>query len=165
MDTRIRALTVVPVCLVVLASVVTGCTSSAAPEPVAPATTSASTPSATTAPPAGGFAYPDKTDPTQVAIALKYGEGNDPSGEIIAGPAALVEDRQFTIEGRCEGDGVGFELVTADAERRVLAEGDFRCDDPPTGEFSYRLPYAGVVQVNLLDADDVDRAWVRVVQP
>lgn len=91
MDTRIRALTVVPVCLVVLASVVTGCTSSAAPEPVAPATTSAS------APPAGGFAYPDKTDPTQVAIALKYGEGNDPSGEIIAGPAALVEDRQFTI--------------------------------------------------------------------
>ncbi|MGJ0389439.1 hypothetical protein [Microbacterium sp. CGR1] len=165
MDTRIRALTVVPVGLVVLASVITGCTSSAAPEPAASESTSAATPSGTPAPPVREFAYPDETDPTQVAIALKYGEGNDPSGEIIAGPAVLVADRQFTVEGQCEGDGVGFEVVTADAERRVLAEGDFRCDDPPAGEFSYRLPYAGVVQVNLLDADDVDRAWVRVVQP
>ncbi|MER7448561.1 hypothetical protein, partial [Microbacterium sp. NPDC097977] len=79
-------------------------------------------------------------------------------------PAVLVADRQFTVEGQCEGDRVEFEVVTADAEKRVLAEGGFRCDDPPAGDFSYRLPYAGVVQVNLTYADDVERAWVRVVQ-
>jgi len=168
MDIRHRAVMIVPAGLV-LACVITGCTSSEVPEPVAsestPTSAPTSAPSVSSAPPTQDLAYPDKTDPAQVAIALKYGEGNDPSGEIIAGPAVLVADRQFTVEGQCEGDGVGFEVVTADAERRVLADGDFRCDDPPAGEFSYRLPYAGVVQVNLLEADDVDRAWVRVVQP
>nr|WP_201471049.1 hypothetical protein [Microbacterium hydrocarbonoxydans] len=168
MDTRSRALSAVPAGLVLLACVITGCTSSEAPEPSASASASSS-PSPTTSAPVDAFAYPDTTDPAQVAIHLKYGEGDDPSGEIIAGPAVLAADRQFTIEGQCEGEGagagVGFEVVTADAERRVLAEGDFRCDDPPAGEFSYRVPYAGVVQVNLRDADDADRAWVRVVQP
>ncbi|GAA2944556.1 hypothetical protein GCM10010458_32280 [Microbacterium luteolum] len=170
MDTRHHALTVVPAGLVVLACVITGCASSEAPEPVASESTSAPstsapTPSATSSSPAGGFAYPDTADPAQVAIHLKYGEGSDPSGEIIGGPAVLVADRQFTVEGQCEGNRVGFEVVTADAEKRVLVDGGFRCDDPPTGQFSYRLPYAGVVQVNLVDADDADRAWVRVVQP
>ncbi|CAH0190875.1 hypothetical protein [Microbacterium foliorum] len=167
MDTRnrTRVFAIVPAGLVALACAITGCTSGDAPEPMASESTSAPSPSATSAPPAEAFAYPDKTDPAQVGIALKYEEGSDPSGEIIAGPAALVADRQFTVEGQCEGDRVEFEVVTADAEKRVLAEGGFTCDDPPAGEFSYRLPYAGVVQVNLMSADDVDRAWVRVVQP
>lgn len=95
---------------------------------------------------------------------LKY-EGSDPSSEIIAGPAVLVADRPFSIEGQCEGSDVGFEVITADGEKKVLADGGFACDEPPAGEFTYQLPYAGPVQVNLTDTEDVERAWVRVVQP
>ncbi|MER7448635.1 hypothetical protein ABTZ43_17175, partial [Microbacterium sp. NPDC097977] len=117
MDTRhrTRAVAIVPTGLVALACVITGCTSGGSPEPTASESTSAPSPSATSAP-AEAFAYPDTTDATQVGIALKYEEGSDPSGEIIAGPAVLVADRQFTVEGQCEGDRVEFEVVTADAE-------------------------------------------------
>lgn len=167
MNRRTRARLVAPA-LIVLACCATGCTAPDAddttmtPSP-SPSPSASAAPSPT--PTAAGFDIPDTADPTQVAITLKYDEGEDPSGEIIAGPAVLVADRPFTIEGQCEGDGVGFEVVTADGTKRVIADGDFDCDEPPAGEFTYQLPYAGPVQVNLTDADDVDRAWVRVVQP
>lgn len=164
MNSREQGGIVIPAAVLAVAFFATGCTAGE-PEstsPPASASPSASTPAPT--PSAEAFAFPDAEDPAQVAITLKY-EGDDPSGEIIAGPAVLVADRPFTIEGACEGDGVGFEVMTADGEERLLADGDFACADPPAGEFTYQLPYAGPIQVNLTDADDVDRAWVRVVQP
>lgn len=164
MNARHRARLIVPAAIA-LACFVTGCTATNAPEPTeadAPSPSASAGPSPT--PTAAAFTIPDTTDPVQVAITLKY-DGDDPSGEIIAGPAVLVADRPFSIEGQCEGDGVGFEVMTADGEKRVIADGDFDCDDPPAGEFTYQLPYAGPVQVNLTDADDVVQAWVRVVQP
>ena len=165
MNTHTRARLIVPAALVA-ACCVSGCTADEAPDGTGTVDPS---PSASASPPpaspsASAFEYPDTAEPTQVGIALKY-VGNDPSGEVIAGPAALVADRPFTIEGQCEGSGVGFEVMTADGEQRMLAEGDFDCDDPPTGEFTYQLPYAGAVQVNLTGADDAERAWVRVIQP
>lgn len=167
MNVRHRARVLIPVAAVGLACLFTGCTSTNAddttrtPEPSPSASTSASASPSASAP---AFAFPDTTDPVQVAITLKY-DDDDPSGEIIAGPAVLVADRPFTIEGQCEGDGIGFEVMTADGEKNVIADGDFDCDDPPSGQFTYQLPYAGPVQVNLTDTDDVDQAWVRVVQP
>ncbi|MDO9396484.1 MAG: hypothetical protein Q7T71_08070, partial [Herbiconiux sp.] len=80
-------------------------------------------------------------------------------------PAVLIADRPFSVEGQCEGDDVGFEVMTADGEKRVIAEGAFDCADPPAGEYTFQLPYAGPIQVNLTDTEGVDRAWVRVMQP
>jgi|GEM_PF-3240483 len=165
MNTHNRARLIVPAALVA-ACFFTGCTANDAPDGAGTTEPSPSTPAPVPSPSASAsaFEYPDTTEPTQVGIALKY-VGDDPSGEVIAGPAVLVADRPFTIEGQCEGSGVGFEVMTADGEQRMLAEGDFDCDDPPTGEFTYQLPYAGAVQVNLTRADDAERAWVRVIQP
>lgn len=167
MSTRERVRLALPVAVIAAAVLATGCTASE------PGSTGSASPSASASTPAaapepspttGTFTYPDTEEPTQVAITLKY-DGDDPSGEIIAGPAVLEADRAFTVEGQCDGSGIGFEVVSADGEKRVLAEGDFDCAEPPAGEFTYQLPYAGPIQVNLTDTDDVDRAWVRVIQP
>jgi hypothetical protein len=163
MNTRNRARLIIPAALA-LACCFAGCTASEAPDGTGTVEPSPAASSRSASPSASAFEYPDTTEPTQVGIALKY-VGDDPSGEVIAGPAALVADRPFTIEGQCEGSGIGFEVVSADGQKRMLAEGDFDCDDPPAGEFAYQLPYAGPVQVNLTGADDAERAWVRVLQP
>lgn len=169
MDTRTRVRTISPIAVISLALLASGCSAggSAQPEPADTSLPPSTSPSASApSPSASGdaFAYPDETDPTQVGIYLKYEDG-DVSGKIIAGPSILVADRAFSVEAQCEGDEMSFEVVTADADKRVLVEGDVDCDDPPAGEFTYELPYTGPVQVNILDADDVGRAWVRVVQP
>ncbi|MET0672091.1 MAG: hypothetical protein ABWY37_01230 [Microbacterium pygmaeum] len=171
MDTRTRARTILPAAAISLALLASGCSAGGGAQPAAsdPSPTRTAPPAQTASPsnaPSAdeAFAYPDEDDPTQVAIYRKY-EGSNPSGEIIAGPAVLTADRAFTIEAQCEGDGFSFEVMTADGQQRLLVEGDVDCDDPPAGEFTYQLPYSGVVQVNIGDAEGVGRAWVRVVQP
>jgi hypothetical protein len=166
MNTRDRVRILVPAGVLVLACVVTGCTPDAGAGPEGSPGPAASDSPTSEAPPSAAedFAYPETDDPTQAGIALKY-DGDDPSGEIIAGPAVLVADRPFSVEGQCEGDDVGFEVMTADGEKRVIADGAFDCASPPAGEYTYQLPYAGPIQVNLTDTEGVDRAWVRVVQP
>ncbi len=167
---RIRTLLFPAAAVITIVFATTSCAAQNTTPAAPPAATSMPTPSPSESAPlpstSGGaaFNYPDTTDTTQLAIYLKY-ENSSTSGDIIVGPSAMTADRPFTVEAQCEGDVASFEVVTADKDKRVLVAGDLICDEPSSLQTNYQLPYSGPVQVNLINAENAGRAWVRVIQP
>lgn len=102
-----------------------------------------------------------------MASAVSDRGSSPPSNSSVAGPGVLVADRPFFIEGQCDGERGTYELTSADPADagRMLVEGTLDCGAPMRTPSDYSLPYAGPVQLSFTDTDDVEQAWLRVVQP
>lgn len=167
MDTRRVCRTVIHVGVALSAVALVGCAptddTSATPPPVATtATTATGTPT-----PSSTFAIPSEPVEGEVASAVSDQRSTPPSTSSVAGPGVLVADRSFFVEGQCEGGRGEYEVTSADPADagRTLLEGTIDCGAPMRAAFDHSLPYAGPVQLSFTDTDDLDQAWLRVVQP
>ncbi|MDN3497290.1 hypothetical protein QL996_15225, partial [Planococcus sp. APC 4015] len=136
----------------------------ATPPPAAPAATETPTPTQT---PTSTFAIPSEPVEGEVASAVSDRSSTPSSASSVAGPGVLAADRPFFVEGQCEGTRGKYKVTTADPADagRTLLEGTIDCSAPMKSSFDYTLPYAGPVQLSFTDTDDVEQAWLRVVQP
>lgn len=127
--------------------------------PASPST-SVSAPSSTSPTPA--YAVPSD-DAGQVGLAEAVNDDGVPSGASTVGPESVASGDELVIAGQCIGESADWTLTTAatDVERRVLLEGTLECDEPATIREVFPSGYEGVVQLQFVDTDDADRAWVQ----
>lgn len=153
--------------LFVAALALTACTAGDG-DAAAPASPSASssapaaqTPSVTPSP-TQAYAVPTD-DAGQVGLAEAVNDEGLPSGASTVGPELIAPGDELVIAGQCIGDSADWTLTTAtpDTERRVLLEGTLDCADPETIREVFPSGYEGVVQLQFVDTNDVDRAWLQ----
>lgn len=167
MDARRARRTAVHVSLALSAIALLGC-APAGDTAATPPATATETPTSTATPaPSSTFAIPSEPVEGEVASAVSDRGSTPSSASSVAGPGVLVADRAFFVEGQCEGTRGEYKVTTADPADagRTLVEGTIDCSAPMKSSFDYTLPYAGVVQLSFTDTDDIERAWLRVVQP
>ncbi|MEV8274256.1 hypothetical protein [Microbacterium sp. NPDC077184] len=171
MDARrgCRTPTHVAVAVTLSALGLVGCTSAdtGGTQPPSATPSSATATATATASPSSTFAIPSEPVEGEVASAVSDRTSSPPSNSSVAGPGVLVVDRPFFVEGHCVGGRSTYEVRSADPADagRTLIEGTLDCGAPMRSSFDYSLPYAGPVQLSFTDTDDVEQAWLRVVQP
>jgi len=97
---------------------------------------------------------------SRVLLDATPADGITTGGHTASG--AVSADVPVVLEGACAGDSVGYEVVTADEERRVLLSGTLTCDAPGSLGGARSLAHTGPVQIMLTRAD-ADTAWLRLV--
>ncbi|WP_175414225.1 hypothetical protein [Agrococcus sp. SGAir0287] len=164
--TRSIVLSAAAVAAVLAAS---GCGSAPEPEPEpspsAPESASAS-PSPSPTPSASAAPYDDPGTPEGSIARAEIAMVDGVPQMSITALAPVVAGQTFVVEGQCTGgERMDFRVdraIAGDADERLLVQGTIDCDAPAVENFSYSLPYDGLVQLSLAADEDVTMAWALV---